>query len=238
LRVGALAVAKGDTAREALIAISSTARDPFVRGMADLGRGELPTSAPAMDPRIVGRTSAYPRGPFVTVLRIVSGWALLRWMLRVLGWTLGIRRPMWIEVDASVLTIQRRITFLGKTLRERREVIRVSEVLGGRRYARFQSLHLVTGMTSLGIGVITGAVIAADALRVNDQRLLTMAAAIASIGAGLDLLFEVIVPGRARAVTVDVMLRGRGPVRISGISLVEADAWLRALGMRLHGKIS
>lgn len=238
LRIGALSVARAESAKEALIAISSGARDPFLRGLADLGRGELPTSAPPMDPRIAGRTSAYPRGPFITVLRIVSGWALLRWILRVLGWTLGVRRPMWIEVDASVLTVQRRITFLGKTLRERREVVRVSEVLGARRYARFQSLHLVTGMTSLGIGVITGAVVAADALRVNDQRLLTIAAAIVSIGAGLDLLFEVIVPGRARAVTIDVMLRDRNAVRISGISLVEADAWLRALGTRLHGKIS
>lgn len=234
LRIGALSVARAASAREALIAVSSGARDPFVRGLADLGRGELPTSAPPMDPRIEGRVSAYPRGPFVTVFRILTGWALLRWLLRVLGWTLGIRRPMWIEVDASVVTVQRRITFLGKTLRERREVTRISEVRGARRHARFQSLHLVTGMASLGLGVIVGSVVAADALRVHDQRLLTIAAAIASIGAGLDLLFEVIIPGRARAVTLDVLMRDRQPVRISGVSLVQADGWLRALGARLH----
>jgi len=234
LRIAALSVSHKASAREALIAISSGARDQFVRGAADLGRGDLPTSAPPMDPRIVGRTSAYPRGPFITVVRIVSGWALLRWLLRVLGWTLGVRRPMWIEVDASVVTVQRRITFLGKTVRERREVVRVSDVTGARRYARFQSLQLVSGMTALGLGVIVGTVIAADALRVADYRLLTVGAAIASIGAGLDLLFEVIVPGRARAVTLDVMMRGRQPVRISGVSLIQADGFLRALGARLH----
>lgn len=236
LRIGALSLARAESAKEALIAISSGARDPFVRGMADLGRGELPTSAPPMDPRIVGRVSTFSGRPAGTVLRVVTGWAFLRWVLGVLAWTLGIRRPMWIEVDASVLTVQRRVTFLGKTLRERRQVVRISEVLGATRHARFQSLHLVTGMVALGAGVITGVVVAADALRVNDQRLLTMAAAIASIGAGLDLLFEVLIPGRARAVTVDVALKGKPPVRISGISLVEADSWLRALGARLHGK--
>jgi hypothetical protein len=89
-------------------------------------------------------------------------------------------------------------------------------------------------MTALGLGVIVGTVFAADALRVADYRLLTVAAAIASIGAGLDLLFEVIVPGRARAVTLDVMMRGRPSVRISGVSLIQADGFLRALGARLR----
>lgn len=234
LRVGMLSASKAASAREALIEISSGARDQFVRALADLGRGELPTSAPPMDPRIDGRSSAYPRGPLVTVLRIVSGWAFLRWVLRVLGWTLGVRRPMWMEVDASVVTVQRRITFLGKTVRERRDVVRVSDVTGARRYARFQSLQLVSGMTALGLGVIVGTVVAADALRVDDYRLLTVAAAIASIGAGLDLLFEVIIPGRARAVTLDVLLRDRPPVRISSVSLAQADGFLRALGARMH----
>lgn len=184
-------------------------------------------------PALSGREGRIPRSGLGALLRWASGWALLSWTGRLLLRALGWRREVRIELSNEILSIRRTTLFRGRVIREAEERRSVRTVLAASRQVRYPALHLAVGAFSLAVGVLVGGLFAWDALRFGDRTLLFVASLIFA-GAGLDLLLDILVPGRAGRVCLDIRVeQGRG-LRLVGVPLGDADRFLNEIAPGLQ----
>jgi hypothetical protein len=248
-RISALAAAAADdadddAAREALERIGAQAQDPFSRALSVLvlrgdgvdaetsGADEAAAAAEAEE-SLQGRLGRFPGGPLRSLLRWLTGWALLSWAVRLLMAILGLRRRAQILLRGDAVTIRRELALLGRPLSSSEQTVRLSELRFARRAARYPMLHLLVGVTSFAVGIFLGALLLADGLRAGDLTLLLLAAGLWLGGAGLDLALDVLASGWRGRVALDLDL-GRGTrTRVSGVELARADRFLHRLAQRL-----
>ena len=216
--------AEGTTAEEKERVVGETRPAAPPAGDAATGAGE---------PALSGREGRLPGAGPGTVLRWASGWALLSWVGRVLLLALGYRREARIELADGWLRIQRATVFRGRVIRESEERRSLRSLVAASRLVRYPSLHLVVGALSLSVGILVGGLFAWDALRFGDRALLLVASLIFA-GAGLDLVLDVLVPGRARRVCLDIRVEQGSGLRLVGVPLEEADRFLGELSRALE----
>ena len=72
-----------------------------------------------------------------------------------------------------------------------------------------------------------------DAARTGDRALWMIAASLWLGGSGLDLVLEALVPGARGRVVLDLDLGRPHRLRVSGVSLEDADRFLQELSRRL-----
>jgi hypothetical protein len=229
-RISALSQSSLPAARAALDQIKNEAQDSWSVVMASVALGRTSTP-PARDRSVElrGRPGRFPRGALRSLLRWVSGWALLIWIARVVLLAVGFRREAEVALYGNVLRVRVQTSLLGRLARSSEQVHALSALRSAKRAARYPSLPLVLGAICFALGVLLGGLFAFDAARVGDRALWLGAAAFALGGSALDLLFEVVIPGHRGRVVLDVdMGRGQG-VRLAGVTIDEADQFLSEL---------
>ncbi len=235
-RVSALAAATSDAAKDALRSvIRSSALDEPTRLLASTLAGDGAPEQPRVAPRLEGHLGRAPRQSGLEIVRWMSGWAVVLWALRALAFVLGVRRRAEVKLARGTHVVRTEISLLGRTVRERRETWRLDALERAGREVRYPALHLLVGALGLSIGVLFGGLVLFDGARSGELVLLVLAAALVAGGAGLDLALDVLVPARKGAVVVDLRARAQRPLRLTRVSIDEADAFLRAVEKSVSG---
>lgn len=229
-RATALAASSSESARDALRdVVRSSALDEPTRLFASTLLGDGADEKPAVSPRVLGSIGRAPARSSLEVLRWLSGWAIAAWIVRALAFVLGLRRQVEVRLGKSALEVHTRVSLLGRTVRESNETWRLDALEGASREVRYPAVHLLIGAIALSAGVLFGGLVLFDGARSGELVLLLIASAIVLAGAGLDLALDVLVPAQRGRVVVDLSARSRRPLRLTRVSLDEADTFLRAL---------
>ncbi len=235
-RVSALAAAGSEAAKNALRSvIRSAALDEPTRLLASTLAGDGAEPPAALAPRVEGELGRAPRVGALEVLRWLSGWAIAAKLIAALAFVLGLRRRAELRLAKDGVEVRTEVSLLGRTVRERHETWRLDALEGAGRQVRYPAVHLVVGALALSVGVLFGGLVLFDGARSGELVLLLLAAGLVAGGAGLDLALDVLVPGAKATVTVDLQPRARRPLRLTRVSLEEADRFLRALQKRVSG---
>jgi hypothetical protein len=234
-RVTRLARVQHDAALAALVRIAELAKDPATRAVSRAMLGEtakvgVEAAAPL---RVHGLASAPARRAPFAILRWVTGIALLSALYRALCFVIALRREAEIELDGGILRVRGRTTFLGRTVRSHEACYTVDRISGAFRRARFALLGSAVGVISLSCGILLGGHLLFDGSRGGAPILLIAGAVAVLIGAALDLALEILIPARAGQVEVQVDVLGARSVRLSRVSLPDADRLLAALSQRV-----
>jgi hypothetical protein len=229
-RLSALASSRTDAARGALRSVvSSSALDEVTRHVASTLAGDGAASAVPASLLIEGELGRARRGGAVETLRWVSGWAILAWLLRGLAFLLGVRRRAEVRLGRAGLEVRSRTTLLGRVIREQEETWRLEALETASRQVRYPSLHLLVGVLCGSLGLLSGGLFLFDGARSGELVLLGVGAALIVGGAGLDLVLDVLVPGARGKASVELHARAQRPLRLTRVSLADADSFLRAL---------
>jgi hypothetical protein len=229
-RASALAASGAASAQEALRSVvRSSALDEVTRLLASALAGDGADDPALANPRMAGRLGRTPRASALEVLRWVSGWALLAWLVRTLGFVLGVRREAEVRLGRKGIEVRTRVSLLGRTIREREETWRLEAVETAGRQVRYPALHLLVGALALSVGILFGGLVLFDGARSGELVLLGMAAVLVLGGAGLDLALDVLVPAQRGTVAVELRARAQRPLQLTHVPLDEADVFLRAL---------
>ncbi|MDH5670662.1 MAG: hypothetical protein OEZ06_00840 [Myxococcales bacterium] len=208
------------------------ARDAFTRSLAQLALGDPAVLSGPPRPRtatLVGRAGRMPGGPVRSLLRWLTGWALLSALFRGAAWCIGLRTAVSLELGPRSLQVSRRTTLLGRLIREIEQVHPLSALRRARRAARYPVAHLVVGVSFLALGTLAGGVLFVDGLRASDTQLIVVAAGLIGGGALLDLALDLLISGRGRRVALDLDFGSDSRVRVVDVPIDEADELLRAL---------
>lgn len=170
----------------------------------------------------------------VEVLRWLSGWALCAWAVRSFAGAAGWRRDAEIRIEGDALHVSRRGVFWGRTIRASEEVYALDKLVGVRRYVRYPSLHLAVAAFAFGVGVLLGVVFLLDAVRTGISTLLVGAGATVALGAAIDLVLRVLVPGLQGRVALEVDFGRAARLRLLGVDAEAADAFVSAVARRLE----
>jgi len=231
-RIAALGGAGTAAARAALARIETQAKDPYSRALAAVALERTPRM-PEPSCRVRGRVGRMQSGPVLSLLSWLSGVALLRWLLSLVFGAVGYWRDAEVELCGDAIRVRKNARLLGRIVRTSEQIHPVERLRFARRASRYPALHLVLGALCFAVGLLLGGVFAFDAARVGDGTLWLIAALLLGSGAGLDLAFEVLLPGRRGRVAIELDLERKERLRIVGVELAEADAILQALARRL-----
>ena len=243
-RLGVLGLSESESARAALSRVRAEAEDDFDRALARWGLGEAELSVPPDSPseappepavRLSGRLGRAPTAGIYSLLRWLSGWALLARLLSIVGFVLGVRREASLELRADALGIERRTLLLGRAVRRSEEVLRLSELRACGRRVRYPALNLIVGACCLSIGVLLGGFFVSDAVRSGQWVLLAVAAGLWMGGLVLDLALDVLMPGSRGRVAFDLSVDRKPSLCIAGVPADDADRFLRLLAARIQG---
>jgi hypothetical protein len=231
----ALASSSSPAAEAARTLSSSAVSDPLVgaalRGGATPsksheGGGELGGA------EVSGELVPAPLGPVGLILQAMTGILILRYVGRLLGKLLGLKRPSKLTVGGKGVTLSTELSVLGRTLRQRELVIPADNLARAMREARFPRLSLYAGLITLSIGTYFGASLATDGVRVGSPSLLGVGAALVGLGVVVDLVFANLIPaGKGSHRVVLVPRRGR-KIAVAVADRDAADQALRSLSLR------
>ncbi len=218
--------------------VKSAALDEPTRLLASTLAGDGDAPAPGPRPQLEGHLGRAPRSSALEVLRWLTGWALLSWLLRGLGFLVGLRRRARLRLADDGVEVHTEIAMLGRTVSERDETWRLDALDGVGRRVRYPAIHLVAGAVALSVGVLFGGLVLFDGVRSGELVLLLLASGLLFGGAALDLALDVLVPARAGRVALELSPRARRPLRLTRVPLEQADAFLRALRAQAAGRAS
>ena len=187
-----------------------------------------------MDPTegVSGQIASVPPSGFRGALRLVSGWALLQWAARLFMYALGVRRPAELRFVEGGLRLHKRVSLLGRTIREGQETYALSAVASVGRTSRWPALPLIVGALAFGLGVVIGGLWLFEGIRSGETVLLLAGAAAILIGGGLDLIFSLVLPARRRNVAIDLAVLPKRRVQLVAVGEAEAESFVNALRER------
>jgi len=233
VRLTALKEANTEDARTILQLIAEEVSDPLTSAFAQAawgGRREEEKTDPV---NIKGRTGRVPTYGFSTLLRVITGWTLISWLLRLFSYAIGYRRHMELELHKETLFIHMRTMFLGRLVREEQEIRRLNAIVGGGRHVRYPALHLLVGVISLSLGILLGGILGFDGFRTGGITLL-IAAGVVFFGGCLDLVLDTLVPAFANKVALDIYINARQTIRIVDVPIEDTENFLHKLGQRFE----
>ncbi|MEM9071274.1 MAG: hypothetical protein AAGE52_22400 [Myxococcota bacterium] len=170
------------------------------------------------------------------VVRLVSGWALLQWVVRTLAWAVGVRRRGTLSFVGGGVRLTRETRMLGRVARQGTETFTLPAIASAGRSTRFPTTHLLVGAVSLAIGVLVGGLFLFDGIRSGETVLLLIGAGLVLAGGGLDLALSVLVPGSKGEITLNLAVLPKRRVHLRGMSEEDAEAFLRELRFRKDGR--
>jgi hypothetical protein len=236
LRMTALANVRGEESTLLLRSLRDCARDAALRALAagllsepvgkDISLVETPL-------RVEGVAAAPTRTLPASVLRWVSGLAILQGLQRLLFWLVFVRRGLALELRDGALWAHWQTTFWGQTVRSKDACYELQRVTGAFRRSRFALLRSVVGMVSLSLGVLIGGLVSFDGARGGAPWLLVVGPLMIACGAVIDLVLNVLWPAGTARVDLQVDLRGAPPLRVSRVAQGDADRLLQALSLQI-----
>ncbi|MFO0693031.1 MAG: hypothetical protein U0230_05705 [Polyangiales bacterium] len=228
VRLSALAASTAPSAAAERARIAPHLVDPAVREqLFALAPDEALASAPG--PRVAGPLGPVPKGGLTGFLRLATGWALLQWIGRGLGWLVGMRRVGEVALVGGGLSVVRRLELFGRTLRTREETWTRSSLVAAGRSVRYPALPALVGAVALALGILAGSFLATEAVASGETLLLWVGAALLLGGAAFDLGLSVLLPARHGRVGVELAGEGGRALHLRSVPADEADAFLSAL---------
>lgn len=170
------------------------------------------------------RTSRKP-GFVARVIRVVTGYALVHWLTRTLGYIVGWRYRTHFELASHSLAIRQQLSWLGRTIHDRASIVPLGSVQDIEREIRYPLVHTLTGLMVAAVAVVLASVLASYGGRVQDWSLVGLGAGVALLGALLDLALDVWVPADRGTVTVYVRTRGR-VLGVRNVRIQDADRFI------------
>lgn len=199
--LGERADAVWSAVREASERLADAPRDQALRALHDAalaraGRSQASNAGAAREGelRVEGELRTPPRGGFVGFLRLATGLALVQWLARALGAVVGLRRQAVLSFHGGGLRLQKRVTLLGRLIRERDESFTLAAIASVARFARRPALGLLLGALALAVGILVGGLFFVEGVRSGETYLLLFGAGLVGIGAALDLGLSVLWP--------------------------------------------
>jgi hypothetical protein len=238
--VGAAALreSSADAAAAEAHLLSREVRDPVVRSLVSLSDGAPAPSGAAGDGStaasgaavVSGERVAPPRGPAALVLLGATGILLAVHVVRLAARVaLRYRHPVELRVTAKGITLKSHTELLGRTLREREQVIPIEALLHASREVRYPRLGLYAGLLALAVGSYFGISLLIDGVRSGSPELIGIAALLLAAGVGLDFFLENAGSGmRGKCRVVLVPRKGRA-LAVGDVDPAAADAALARL---------
>ena len=161
--------------------------------------------------RIDGELIAPPRGPIVTAFLAFSGILFAVHAARIVArLALAYRRPAEVSLSESGVRVKTRTEMLGRTLREREDVIPRSGLVRVVREVRFPRAAFYAGLLALALGSYIGVRAFVDGVRAASPSLLLVGLGIVAVGIGADFVLGTLLPGaRGRCRVAFVPRKGR-----------------------------
>ena len=181
---------------------------------------------------LTGDLSPAPRGPIATALLAVTGLLLLTHGVRIVGrLALAYRRPAVVTLgDDGAVRVKSRTELLGRTLREREQIVPRAALLRAMRDVRYPSLAMYAGLFALAVGSYLGVTTFVDGARSASPSLLAMGVGIMAVGLGLDFVLTSVAPGARARCRLLLVSRDGAVVCVGGVDPKLADALLGRLG--------
>ena len=145
---------------------------------------------------------------------------------------LRCRRPAELTVAQGGVTVETKLDVLGRTVRQQRLHIPVTNLARAVREARYPRLAMYAGLGALALGTFVGVSLVTDAVRAGSPSLLGLGAAIFAAGVVCDLILSSLWPTRRGQHRVLFVPRKGRTLAVSVEDAAAADAALRALERR------
>lgn len=191
-----------------------------------------PASASSSEPegpQIRGRLSRRLSWAPIRVLAVLTGFALLRGLVALIGrYLLVWRREATASIDGGNLTLDVEWSVVGKKFRRTRTVAPIRSIDAVRFEDRRRYVHLLVGFGCLAIGVWVGIQWLVEGLRAGFPQLALIGAGIVAAGVLIDLIMYLVIPeGKGRSHVQLAM--GPWRVRVAGIDRAAGERFLAAL---------
>ncbi|HMI92192.1 MAG TPA: hypothetical protein VK509_12540 [Polyangiales bacterium] len=191
-------------------------------------------ASPLASCSVSGRSGPRRRGPVLTVLSWLSGFALLAWLFRLGLFAIGYRREIELLLRGDALRVHRTTRLFGRTLIDEQRLHPLDDLSSAARTTRYPMLYAAVGTMCFALGVLLGGALGFDALRAGEPALLSWAALGVLLGSALDLAFTVLLPAGQGRVGLDLELGRTRSAQLTAVPLAEADRFLEALWQRLE----
>jgi len=183
-------------------------------------------------PSLQGRAMRPPASGVRGVLRLVTGWAALQWLVRGLGAALRFSPEVDVRSVKGGLEIRRTTRLLGRVVREAKETYTYSAIAGGARTTRYPAAHLLLGALCFAVGVLVGGVWLFEGVRSGETVLLMAGAGAILIGGVVDVALGLLVPAKRGRGHVERRFLPKRRLAIAGIPEAEAERFLSTLSTR------
>ena len=207
-----------EPAKRALSRLAASADNEHVRQWAN-DLGGVPTEAP----RIEGHSFRSPGGTFGTLVRYLTGWAVLRHLFQLIALWIGWRTQTSLERAGNGLRVEEESTLWGRRISVRQQYLPLTSV---RRLVLFHwhpRTLLIGSVISFTLGLLVGGTLIFEGIRTGDTIVLLAGAALALGGTCLDLVIEVILPKLRGQAWIQVEGHNRGLLTLRGVSPESAE---------------
>lgn len=226
-----------DAVEEASKALGDAPRDAALRALHDatLTRAGRTHTAPVKDAEVAveGELRSPPPSGFVGFLRLVSGFALLQWLVRFLAFLVGMRRRGVLSFEGGGLRLRKTVTVLGRTVREHDERFTLAAVASAARSARHPALGLLVGACCFALGILVGGLFLVEGVRSGETFLLLFGAGLVLAGGALDLGLATLLPGRRAQRGLELAVMPKRRFGLVGVDESRAESFVTELERRL-----
>ncbi|MBM4357130.1 MAG: hypothetical protein FJ096_03385 [Deltaproteobacteria bacterium] len=182
---------------------------------------------------VSGQQAPLPLGAFGIVLGAVTGYLLVRYLVRVgASALLGARRPAELRVDGTGITVSTRLELLGRPVRTREVVIPFTNLATARRELRFPRLGLYAGLVALAAGTLLGVSLVTDGVWGRSPSLVALGFGVFGVGVALDMTLTSLGLARGGRYTLVFVPRRGSPIALAVNDVHAADDALRAIADR------
>ncbi|MCA9614877.1 MAG: hypothetical protein H6724_04300 [Sandaracinus sp.] len=203
-----------EAVRKATAALGDSPKDRAHRALHEATLASTGKPAPvatSSELQVEGDLRHPPRGGFLGALRLATGLALLQWLGRGAAFLLGVRRRAVLSFHGGGLRLRKRVTLLGRVVRERDESFTLAAVASAARCAKRPALGLLVGALTFALGILAGGLFFVEGVRSGETFLLLFGAGLIAAGAALDLGLSVLLPAHRtrRALELAVLPKRR-----------------------------
>jgi hypothetical protein len=188
--VAALALSSSDAAAKLLQSVAREATDPMLKKFA------TSENAPAKETRFTAQITAAPRSPAATTALAFSG---VLFVMHVVGliarYALALDRPAEVTLRGNEIQVDSKMILLGRTLTEKKVVIKKSELARAGREVRYPRAAFYAGLLSLAVGSYFGISMLVDGTRSASPSLLLSGLLVVSLGIAIDFALRSVSPG-------------------------------------------
>ncbi len=225
--VAALALSSSEEAAKLLQSVAREATDPMLKKFA------LSENAPVKETRFTAQITAAPRSPAATTALAFSG---ILFVMHVVGliarYALALDRPAEVTLRGNEIQVDSKMILLGRTLTEKKVVIKKSELARAGREVRYPRVAFYAGLLSLAVGSYFGISMLVDGTRSASPSLLLSGLLVVSLGIAVDFALRSLSPGlRGKCRLVLVPRRGPAICVLAGDTKT-ADNALAALATK------